>query len=163
MTPQELSPAEKYEPWFGVVGVILASTLGGLATAESTNTWYPTLEKPALNPPDAVFGPVWTVLYIMIAVAYWQFCKATPPAERKTGRLAFWSQLTLNLLWSLVFFGLKTPLGGLVVIAGLLATIVWTISAFQRKSKVAAWLLVPYLTWVSFASYLNLSIWLLNS
>lgn len=150
------------EPWLGPVAVLVASTVGGLATASSVQTWYPTLQKPPFNPPSAVFGPVWTVLYILIAAAFILYCRSTPPSDRRPGRIAFFTQITLNLLWSLAFFGLQSPLAGLLVILALDAAIVANIVTFARRNRLPAGLLVPYLLWTGFATILNASIWLLN-
>ncbi len=157
-----MTQKQDLEPWFGPVSVLIASTVGGFATAASVQTWYPTLQKPPFNPPSAVFGPVWSVLYILIAVSFILFCRSTPPSDRRPGRIAFFTQITLNLLWSLAFFGLQSPLAGLVVILALDAAIIANIVTFARRNRLAAGLLVPYLLWTGFATILNASIWLLN-
>jgi translocator protein len=121
-------------------------------------TWYDLLVKPALNPPSWVFGPAWTVLYVLMAVAALLVWK-----KKKWNALAvFGIQLGLNLIWTPLFFGLHSPGWAFVDIVLLWAAIVWTIVAFSKVSKTAAWLLAPYILWVSFAAYLNLSVWMLN-
>jgi tryptophan-rich sensory protein len=140
-----------------------AGIIGSVFTMNSIPTWYVSLVKPALNPPSWVFGPVWTLLYALMGVAAFIVWKKARSERR--GNQALWIfgfQLLLNAAWSIVFFGLQDPELALVVIALLWASIVWSMVAFHRISKTAAWLLLPYLLWVSFASYLNYSIWLLN-
>ena len=144
------------------IGVcLLAGALGSLATTPNIPTWYSALEKPPLNPPREVFGPVWTTLYIMMGVAlylYWQ----SPRPEKREGFIAFGVQLALNTLWSIVFFGMQSPWGGVVVIVALIVAIIVNIVKFNILNGVSAWLLVPYLMWVLFATYLTVSIALLN-
>lgn len=149
-------------PVLAIVSILAASLIGGVATATSIqNGWYATLTKSPLNPPNYVFGPVWTVLYIMIGVSFVVVWKAAFHKARDY-KMAFGVQMALNLLWSLVFFGLRSPEGGVVVILAMLAAIIWNIVVFNRYKKLAALLLVPYLAWVSFATYLNISIANLN-
>ena len=150
------------EPSLGALGVILTAALGGIATSQSVQTWYPTLQKPVFNPPSFVFGPVWTILYILIGISYALALKSAQGQDLARIRLTYWTQLALNLAWSFAFFGLKNPAAGLVVILLLLSAIVATILAFQKSSKVAAALLVPYALWVSFATILNFAIFQLN-
>ncbi len=130
--------------------------LGAIPTARAIPSWYRGLEKPPWNPPDAVFGPVWTALYALMGVAL----VLVRRADGETGRaqVAFGLQLALNLAWSLVFFGNRDPRGALVVIAMLWFAILATIAEFGRLRPTAAVLLVPYLGWVSFASLLNAEI-----
>lgn len=152
---------------FGVTIAIViceaAGIIGSFFTSPSIPTWYAGLEKGALNPPAWVFGPVWTTLYALMGIALFLVWKRG--IERKEVKVAigiFGIQLVLNTLWSIIFFGLHSPGGALVEIAFLWVAILSTIVAFARISKTAAWLLVPYLAWVSFASYLNFSLWFLN-
>jgi tryptophan-rich sensory protein len=140
----------------------MAGIIGGIFTSQSVQDWYPTLVKPAFNPPNWVFGPVWTTLYALMGIsAYLIFMsgkKASGPAL-----FIFGGQLVLNMLWSFAFFGLRSPFLGLVVIAILWAMIAWTIYAFYPISRKAAYLLAPYILWVSFAAVLNYSIMVLNA
>lgn len=141
----------------------LAGLLGSLFTMSAIDSWYRFLMKPELAPPNYVFGPVWTTLYIMMGIsAYLVWREGLANGRVRLALLIFLLQLALNASWSIVFFGLQSPLGGLFVIGALWLSIVLNIFVFARVSQVAAWLLVPYLIWVSFASYLNYSIWLLN-
>jgi translocator protein len=142
---------------------LLAGVVGGLATRSSVSTWYPTLQKPAFNPPPWVFGPVWTTLYVLMGVAAWLAWRAAgrgPARER--GQRLFWVQLALNVLWSFLFFGLRSPPLALVEILLLWAAIFATLRAFWRVRPLAGALLLPYLAWVSFATLLNASIAWLN-
>jgi len=139
-----------------------AAFLGQLATTPNIPTWYANLAKPAFNPPNAVFPVVWGILYTVMAVAAWLVWRTPSSAARRTGLVVFGVQLTLNVAWSWAFFGAHSPLGGLIVIIPLIAAIAWTIAAFRRTSRLAAWLMAPYLAWVCFATLLNASIVALN-
>ena len=148
----------------GVVGAcVVLGAAGGLITAPQIQTWYPTLEKPGFTPPNWVFGPVWTLLYALQGVAAWLIWRAG--LDRRIVRLAlglFTTQFVLNIAWSPAFFGLESPILGLVVIVPLWFAIVATTTAFSRADRRAAALLVPYLAWVTFATALNYAIWNLN-
>lgn len=137
--------------------------LSGFATQSSVGDWYITLNKPSFNPPNWIFAPVWTVLYIMMGVAagiVW--IKGFYHIWVKTALYHFGFQLMFNALWSIVFFGFKQPFWALLVILTLLVLIVLTIKWFKVVSKTAAYLLIPYLLWVCFATVLNFKIWQLN-
>ena len=143
-------------------------TLVGVAgsfftTADSLNNWYAKLNKPPFNPPDWVFGPVWTTLYILMGIA--AFLVWREGLDNKLVRLAllcFVVQLALNALWTPLFFGLRSPLAGLIDIVLLLSAIDLTTILFLRISKPAGLLLAPYILWILFATILNASIFLLN-
>lgn len=144
-----------------------AAAFGSYFTNQSVDTWYPTLEKPSWRPPNAAFGPVWTVLYTLMGIAAWLVWRADDraapnPAARKQALFAWGFQLVLNGLWSAVFFGARSPAGGLAVIAGLVPAIAATAALSGRVSKTAGLLLVPYLAWTTFAAALNARIWQLN-
>jgi len=145
------------------VGLCLAvGALGGWVTADSVKTWYTTINKPSFTPPNWLFGPVWTVLYVLMGVAAWRvWCKARPDQLRVPLAL-FAVQLALNLAWSVVFFGAHRIGGAVVVIVGLEAAILATMVAFRRIDGLAALLLVPYALWVVFAAVLNIAAWQLN-
>jgi translocator protein len=137
--------------------------LSGMVTRDSITTWYPTLEKPVFNPPNWIFAPVWTLLYIMMGIAaglVW-----TSNADDKIVRKAlgfFAIQFGLNALWSYLFFGMHNPLLALIEIV-LLWLMIWeTYNQFKKIDKIAGYLFIPYLAWVSFATLLNASIWWLN-
>jgi tryptophan-rich sensory protein len=129
-------------------------------------SWYQELTKPSWNPPSWIFGPVWTVLYTLMAIAAWRVWRAAAAAGGWRGATPalgiFLAQLAANGLWSFLFFGLHRPALALVDILVLLALIVLTILQFRRHDRWAAWLLVPYLLWVSFATFLNFTLWRLN-
>lgn len=142
------------------LGIGYASSI---VTQNGVQTWYPLIEKPSFNPPNWVFAPVWTVLYICIAVAggiVWNKIESNPLAKR--AMLLFVIQLILNTLWSFLFFGLRNPLIALIEIILLLLVIYEAFILFNRINKVAGYLFIPYLLWVAFALLLNASIWWLN-
>ncbi|MFN0048696.1 MAG: TspO/MBR family protein [Cytophagales bacterium] len=141
---------------------VVVSGIGYFLTKDPVRYWYPLLDKPALNPPNWVFGPVWTVLYTMMAVAWYNIRIKPLTTDIKVANTFFIIQLIFNALWSYSFFTLQSPILGLVTIAILWLLILFTSFLFFRQSKFAGWLMVPYLLWVSFASYLNFTIWLIN-
>lgn len=140
-----------------------ASALGAAATSSSVNGWYQTLDKPSWNPPDWVFGPVWTLLYFLMAVAAWLVWRREPIVRCRWPLGLFLLQLALNVGWSVVFFGLKAPGWAFFEIVVLCLAIAATAYVFWRRSKVAALLLAPYLTWTTFAAVLNFTLWRFNS
>lgn len=150
-----------------VIAVFLcesAGIVGGLFTAASVKTWYVTLEKPFFNPPAWLFGPVWTLLYLLMGLSLYLLWTAEARAGAKRAAVAlFAAQLVLNALWSVIFFGLRMPLAAFFELCLLWVFILLTMIALRPLSKTASWLLLPYLAWVSFAGVLNLSIHLLNS
>jgi benzodiazapine receptor len=140
-----------------------AAGLGGLVTASNIPNWYAGIAKPTWNPPNWIFGPVWSCLYLMMAVSAWLVWRQAGLARAKLPLALFAIQLALNSLWSVLFFGLHSPGMAAVEIVILWLAIVATMVAFFRCSKIAGWLLVPYLAWVSFAAVLNFTIWRLNA
>lgn len=149
-----------------LIGILVCSTIGFLSsivTQSSVNDWYMTLNKPSFNPPNWVFAPVWTVLYILMGISVgWVWAKGFHHKWVKTGLYHFSFQLLLNGLWSIVFFGLQQPFWALLVILTLFVVLLLTIKWFKVVSNFAALLLVPYLFWVGFAAFLNFKIWELN-
>ena len=148
-----------------VMTCLVIGYLSGTVTRESILTWYPTLVKPVFNPPNWLFGPVWTLLYAMMGVAgglIWNHIESDRENVKKAF-LFFVIQLGLNALWSYLFFGLHNPLIALIEIILLWLMIFETYTQFKRIDKVAGLLFIPYLLWVSFATVLNASIWWLNS
>ncbi len=125
--------------------------------------WYDSLKKPSWNPPGWVFGPVWTALYMMMAVAAWLVWRQGGWGKQRNPLLTFLAQLALNALWTPLFFGLHWPGVAFAEIILLWMAIAWTIGAFWRVHRAAAWLLAPYLGWVSFAAALNFVLWRLNA
>ena len=146
-----------------ILPVIVASLLGQLATYPNIAGWYAGLVKPAFNPPNWIFPPVWTALYILMAWAAWRITRLPFGADgRKTALSFFFAQLAMNSVWSWLFFGLHSPIGGLLNIVPQLILILLTIVRFWRLDRVAALCLVPLAGWVGFASILNYAIWWLN-
>lgn len=146
-----------------IIGSFAAGAIGSLATAPNIPTWYATLEKPLLNPPNWIFGPVWSVLYLLMGIALGLIILEASKRSKKRAYFWFGLQLALNTAWSLVFFGLHSPWLGVAVIIALIISIVMTIREFYQFNRYSAWLLVPYLAWVCFATYLTIGIALLNS
>ncbi|MFT5021602.1 MAG: benzodiazapine receptor [Flavobacteriaceae bacterium] len=142
---------------------LLVGFLSSFATQSSVNSWYLTLNKPSFNPPNWVFAPVWTVLYILMGIAaglVW--AKGYYHLWVKTALYHFVFQLLLNALWSIVFFGLKNPFIALLIITGLNVLLLFTFKSFKVADTKAAYLLLPYMVWVGFATVLNFAIWYLN-
>ena len=147
-----------------VVTCLVIGYFSGMVTRSAITTWYPTLIKPSFNPPNWIFAPVWSMLYIMMGVAaglVWNRIDFEKETVKKA--LTFFAiQLALNALWSYLFFGLKNPM-----LAGIEVILLWlmifeTYSKFVKINKIAGYLFIPYLLWISFASVLNISIWWLN-
>jgi len=145
------------------VGVCLGiGFIGSLFTARSVGDWYDALNKPSWTPPKAVFGPVWSALYVMMGVAAWLVWRRGGLTASALPLTLFGIQLALNVAWSGVFFGLRLPGWAFVEIAALWGFILATAAAFWRVTPAAGYLLAPYLGWVSFAAALNLAIWRAN-
>lgn len=141
----------------------LAGVIGSLFTFSAIPTWYAGLAKPALNPPSWLFGPVWTTLYALMGIAAFLIWKnGWEKKDVKAALGIFGLQLVLNAVWSIIFFGLKSPGWAFLEIILLWLAIAWAIVLFYKISRAAAYLLLPYILWVSFAAYLNYSIWALN-
>lgn len=146
-----------------IAGPLLIGFAGSLFTIEAIPVWYASLQKPNWNPPNWLFGPVWTTLYILMGIAAYLVWKTiTASAFKKWGLLLYSLQLVLNLFWSYLFFTRHQLGTALIEIVVLWLTILCTIIAFSKVNKTAAWLLVPYISWVSFATILNYTIWQLN-
>jgi len=148
----------------GFVFLCLAvGAVAGFATATNVSTWYATLNKPSFNPPNGVFGPVWTLLYVLMAISAWRVWRSTGPEGPRRAALSAWAaQLALNFAWSFLFFALHAPAAALVEILVLLVVLAITLVLSWRVDRVAGLLLAPYLAWVAFATALNLEIWRLN-
>ena len=166
MTPASLGHPSRAHDLAGLAAFVLLclgiSVLGGWVTASSVGSWYPTLAKPAFNPPSWIFAPVWTVLYLMIAAAGWRVWRQRGFAGRRAAMAVYTLQLALNLAWSFVFFGAQAIGAALAVIAALLAAIVANAILFWKIERAAGWLLAPYAAWVAFATVLNAALWRLN-
>lgn len=152
--------------WLALAGFLVLTLavgqIGSLPTGAALESWYPGLVKPGFTPPDLAFPIVWTLIYIMMAVAAWLvWCRGG--WRRSRGVLGLWGlQLALNLLWTFLFFGMRSPGLALLEAIVLLLVLVATLVAFDRHSRAAAWLLVPYLLWTGYAIALTFEIWRLN-
>lgn len=146
-----------------VVAVEILGSLSGLLTASSIQGWFANLTQPVGNPPNWVFGPVWTLLYAMMGSSFALFWHHSQPGpDRRRGFTLFFTQFALNLAWTPIFFGAHQIAAALGVIVLLAAAIVLTILAFRPVSRLASRLLIPYLLWVSYATYLNAGFAFLN-
>ncbi|VVB57473.1 TspO/MBR family protein [uncultured archaeon] len=167
MKPKKTAPQASKTNWPLLLAFILLcefiGILGGLATQESIPTWYATLNKPIFTPPAWLFAPVWILLYALMGIAaYLVWKKGVKKPQVQFALLLFALQLILNLKWSLVFFGLHSIGGGLIVIVILDLLILATLLKFKPIDQKAAWLMVPYLLWCLFATLLNAALWLMN-
>ncbi len=146
----------------GIVSIV--EFIGSFFTVQAVMNWYPELIKPSFNPPNWLFAPVWTVLYILIALSGWLvWAKREENKGAVDAALTIYAiQLFLNVTWSYLFFWLNSPVMGLIGIIALWAAIVWNMASFYKISKGAFYLLIPYIIWVSFAGILNFAIWQLN-
>lgn len=132
----------------------------GMFTQSSVHSWYPTLIKPSWTPPPWLFGPVWTILYILMGISVWRIW-LSKAKENKTLPYSLWGiQLFLNFIWSFLFFELHSPFYAMIDIGFLWLAVLATIISFHRIDQIAAYLLIPYLLWISFAASLNIAIWM---
>ncbi|MBW0160965.1 MAG: tryptophan-rich sensory protein [Sediminibacterium sp.] len=148
-----------------IISIVLCVSLGsvgGLVTVNEIPTWYATLNKPSFNPPNWLFGPVWTTLYVLMGISVYLIWKQPVSTERNKALQLFILQFILNFCWSFIFFGLHATGWALMEMIALWILILLSILHFAKHSKTAAWLLVPYIAWVSFALLLNAAIWRLN-
>jgi len=153
-----------YKLIIGIAACECAGLTGFIFTNSSIPTWYATLQKPSFTPPSWLFAPAWITLYLLMGISsslVWRRGLANQPV--KTALIIFLIQLVLNILWSALFFGLESPLYGMIVIVALWIAILFTILKFYRISKLAAALLLPYIGWVTFAALLNVYVFILNS
>jgi tryptophan-rich sensory protein len=141
---------------------ILVAMGGSYFTSMSVDNWYQQINKPFFNPPGWLFGPVWTILYLMMGFSFYLIWKDDSGKDKGAAQFFFFLQLLFNFLWSLLFFGLRSPFVAFVDIVILWFAIILTIISFRKISRTAAYLLLPYLLWVSFAMILNISIFLIN-
>lgn len=141
---------------------MVAGSLSGLANVQAIQDWYTTLIKPSFNPPNYIFGPVWTLLYFLMGISLYLVVQTPTSHLRRTSLLIFTIQMIFNFIWSFAFFYFHSPAVGLIIIIALWISIVLMIRHFYKLSHPAAYLQIPYLLWVSFASVLNGAIWYLN-
>ena len=140
-----------------------AGGIGAIFTTPAISTWYAGLKKPGFTPPNSAFAPVWTSLFLLMGIAvFFVWRQGLDQDQARIAFIVFWVQLALNILWSVIFFGLKSPFGGVVMIVILWLAILATIILFFRVSTVASALMIPYIIWVSIAANLNIQVWLLN-
>ena len=146
-----------------IIGCELVGAIGAIFTADAIPNWYVYLNKPVFSPPNWIFGPVWTLLYMFMGIAFYLvFIKGYKKQNIKTASNYFLAQLALNFIWTPIFFGLRSPLFGLIIIIAMWILIIVTMKKFYPISKPAFYLLVPYLLWVTFATILNGAILVLN-
>ena len=145
-----------------IMASLAVGAIGSIATIPNIPIWYAGLDKPWFNPPNWIFGPVWTILYVLMGVALYLVWTSQSKRGKRRAFALFGIQLFLNTAWSIVFFGLHMPWTAVGIIALLLIFIIMTMIEFRHFSRIAMYLLVPYLAWVSFASLLNISIAVLN-
>lgn len=146
-----------------VLPVVTVLILGQLATYPNLTPWYASLAKPSFNPPNWIFGPVWTALYALMALAFYRVLRLLPATPgRSPAIVLFLVQTALNAAWSWAFFAARSPAAGLIVIAALWMSIAATLVAFWRLDRISGACFAPYLAWVSFAAVLNFAIWRLN-
>lgn len=164
--PNATRPMSRLRDVAGLAGFLAlclgVSAIGGAVTATSVGDWYQTLQKPSFSPPDWIFAPVWTMLFVMMAVAGWRVWRADGLRVARAALMLFCAQLVLNLAWSVLFFGFRLIGAALVEIVILLIAITMTTAAFWRRDRVAGVLFVPYIAWVAFATLLNVALWQLN-
>jgi benzodiazapine receptor len=146
-----------------LAAVVAASALGQVATFPNLAPWFAGLIKPGFNPPNWLFGPVWTTLYALMAFAAWRILRLSPSPARRSALILFWTQLALNAAWSWLFFAAHSPLLGLVDIVPQLLVIIATMVTFGRLDRLAGWCLLPLAAWVAYAGGLNAAIWWLNA
>ena len=145
-----------------LAAVIAVSVCGQFATYPNLEPWYAGLVKPWFNPPNWVFAPVWSALYVLMAFSFWRVLRLPSSPARRTALFLFCLQLALNAAWSWMFFAAHSPLLGLVNVVPQWLTIMATIVAFARLDRLAAWSLAPLAIWVAFAGVLNATVWWLN-
>lgn len=136
--------------------------ISGIATSSGVNNWFVTLNKPVFNPPNYLFGPVWTLLYILMGVSFYLILQSKNAILKNRAIMIFFIQLFLNFCWSFLFFKFQLVGIAFIEIIFIWVSIIIMIVTFYKINKVASWLQIPYLLWVSFASVLNGSIWILN-
>jgi benzodiazapine receptor len=144
-----------------IIPVVAALGVGQLATFPNL-PWHAGLIKPSFNPPNCIFGPVWTSLYALMAFAAWRILRLPTSPARRTALILFYAQLALNMAWSWMFFAAHSPLLGLIDIGPQFLLILATLNAFRPLDRYATWALVPLAAWVGFACVLNYAIWSLN-
>lgn len=145
-----------------VASVVAAGTIGSLATLPNIPTWYAALAKPWFTPPNAVFGPAWTTLYALMAIAFYRVLRTPRGEARRHAIVVFLAHMALNALWSVAFFGARNPALGLADFVLLWPLAALNVALFWRIDRAAGALMTPNLLWVTFAAALNIAIWRMN-
>lgn len=151
--------------WEAIISIIIAEAVGGIGTIftiNSVRTWLPSLIQPSFMPPNWLFGPAWTILYILMGLAAAWIWKKRKNKKARTALWIYAAQLFFNFIWTPVFFGAHSLFWGLIIIVILWGLIIFTMLKFYALDKKAGWILLPYLAWVTFATVLNFAIWRLN-
>lgn len=152
--------------WKLIAMIVVAEAAGAIGAAFTVSAipgWYAQLNQPVLSPPNWVFAPVWTLLYVLMGIAAFLVWQKGLGREDVRRAMTVWGlQLALNALWSVIFFGLRSPAAAFVEVIALWLSILWTIFVFSKISRPAMFLLLPYFAWVTFAAYLNYAVWMLN-
>jgi len=146
-----------------VIASLAAGRLGAAITEPALAGWYANLAKPDWTPPNIVFPVAWSLIFVIIGIAAWLVWKTAERGEARLPLTFFFAQLVINVLWSFCFFGQRDPFLGLVCLGALVVAVVFTTLAFQRVSRLAGWLFLPYLLWLGYAGALNFAIWQMNA
>lgn len=163
MSPLPTATPRRYPALVAFLAVTFAAAaVGSWATLDNVRTWYPTIAKPSWTPPNWLFGPVWSLLYTLMAIAAWRVWRTREGTEAREVLKLYGAQLGLNTLWSILFFTLHLPGVALIEIAALWTLLLTAQLRFGRADRLAGFLWAPYLAWVSFATALNAAIWWLN-
>lgn len=162
----ESNTARRHRSWSAILvpvaAVAAASVLGQIATFPNLTPWYASLAKPPFSPPNGVFGPVWTALYVLMAFAAFRIHRLAPSANQRRALTLFYGQLAMNAAWSWMFFAAHSPLLGLINVVPQLILVIATAIAFFRLDRIAGFAMAPLSLWVAFATLLNASVWWLN-
>jgi translocator protein len=148
-----------------VISIVIcefAGIIGSFFTMKSIPNWYKKIKKPSFNPPNWIFGPVWTLLYFLMGISLYLIWNSNKNLDISLAVIIFSIQLILNIAWSMIFFKLKSPKYAFIEIIFLFISILATIIIFYQISRIASYMLIPYILWVSFASILNFYVWILN-
>ncbi len=163
MTKIQTNLMDKIKIVIAVLICEFAGIIGAVFTTPAITTWYATIQKPSFNPPNWIFFPVWTVLFLLMGLSlYIVWTKGLDKKEVRKAAYVFAFQLILNIAWSIIFFGFKNPFLAFIEIILLWISILATIILFYRISKKAGAIMIPYILWVTFAAFLNYSVWILN-
>jgi len=157
-------PNQNFKKFFIALDVtFLTALIGSVLTMPAIATWYQTINKPSFTPPNWLFGPAWTILFLLMAISWFLILKnGTASKYYKTANYIFITQLLLNIFWSFLFFYIQSPFLAMLEVIAFWLILILNFDYFYRINKKAAWLFVPYIAWVSFAAFLTYSVWRLN-